>query len=124
MMFLPHSQNFSVQWPGSRLVPDWTVTSSQLQGNMAMTSDTSSEAQIRHHFAALVLDHIGTADALERLLGIFVTEGGRSLIIGFCGGRILRPAAALGVERAHPFPRPPMILPAALFAQSARPPLI
>src|SRR5258705_5367998 len=86
----------------------------------AMTSDTSSEAQIRHHVAALVLDHIGTADALERLLGIFVAEGGGSLIIAFCGGRILWSAAALGSERAHALQRTRMVLRSGLFEQFAR----
>src|SRR5258707_31874 len=37
-MFLPHSQNFSVQWPGSRLVPDRAVPFLQFAGNMTLVA--------------------------------------------------------------------------------------
>jgi hypothetical protein len=44
------------------------------------------ETQIRHKIPALVLDRVGTFQALERLLGVFIAKRRGPLVIGFGGG--------------------------------------
>ena len=43
------------------------------------------EAKIGHGVSALVLDHVGTARALKRFLGVLIAERRGFFVIGFCG---------------------------------------
>src|SRR3954449_6911962 len=78
------------------------------------------EAQRGDKLALLVLDRIGTAQPLQRLLGILVAERCGALVVGFRGVLVLWPAAALLREGAHPLQRAGMVLPGSLFEQRAR----
>ena len=78
-----------------------------------------SEAQIRHHVAALVLDRVGTAEPLERFLRILIAKGGGPLIVGFGGVGILWSTASFLRECAHPLQRTGMILRRRLLEQRA-----
>src|SRR5262249_25439339 len=63
------------------------------------------KAKIRHGVSALILDHPGALDALERGLGIFVAERCGLLVICLGGVRVLLSAATALSECAHPLQR-------------------
>src|SRR5260370_17134766 len=78
------------------------------------------ETKIGHGVSALVLDHVGTARALKRFLGVLIAERRGFFVIGFRGVRILRTAAPALGERAHPLQRAGVILRGRLFKQRPR----
>ena len=78
------------------------------------------EAEIGDDVPALILDDVGTLRALERSLGLFVAERRGFLVIDFGGACILRSAASVLGERAHPLQCPGMILRGRLFKQCTR----
>src|SRR5207302_8175547 len=78
-----------------------------------------SEAQRGDELALLVLDRIGTAQALQRLLGVVVAECGGALVIGLRGVLVLRPAVAYLREGAHSLQRAGVVLRRRLLEQQA-----
>src|SRR5215813_1756328 len=61
----------------------------------------TSETQIAHHVAALVLEHVRTLDAFERRLGLLVAQPSGLFVKSLGGGLVLRATAAARRELAH-----------------------
>src|SRR5262245_24721671 len=73
-----------------------------------------------HDVSALVLEHDRTFSALERYIGLFISERCSFLLIGFGGACILRPAAPTLRKSAHPLQRSGVVLRGGLFEQRPR----
>src|SRR5450755_1222852 len=80
-----------------------------------MPSDGALETKIADEISALVLDRVRAFHTLERLLGVFIAECRGPFVIGLGGAGILRSAASLLGERAHPLHCAGMILRGSFF---------
>src|SRR5262249_27287156 len=105
--------------PGDCPAPT-TIATLSLRRMGISRAPVTLETQIAHHIPALVLEHIGALQPLERGLGILVAECGGPFVIGFGGGLVLRAAAPDRRERAHALERAGVVLRGGLLEQRTR----